>query len=178
MAIGWTSRRTSSERKAVFEGIEGGRGRPQSATSRSPKELRKVGMEHFVYEDRERLRDYIDPDVARQARGLSLLGSMQGHVEDYFDHPKLQPDHAVRWCFWAVRRPTRPRCTTLMSHVDFNLGVWYPDGGIGAVIDGVAELGAELGVEYDTDRPPRRSRDARAGSRSKPKRGRYRRIWS
>ena len=40
-----------------------------------------------------------------------------------------------------------------MSHVDFNLGVWYPENGLGGVIDGIAELGRELGVEYDTDRP-------------------------
>jgi phytoene desaturase len=47
-----------------------------------------------------------------------------------------------------------------MSHVDFNLGVYYPvslddeessAGGMGVVVDGIAELGAELGVEYLTD---------------------------
>jgi phytoene desaturase len=38
-----------------------------------------------------------------------------------------------------------------MSHVDFNLGVYYPDGGMGAVVDGIVELGSELGVEYETD---------------------------
>jgi phytoene desaturase len=37
-----------------------------------------------------------------------------------------------------------------MSHVDFNLGVYYPDGGIGAVVDGIVEMGEELGVTYET----------------------------
>jgi phytoene desaturase len=37
-----------------------------------------------------------------------------------------------------------------MSHVDFNLGVHYPDGGIGAVVDGVADLCREQGVEFRT----------------------------
>jgi phytoene desaturase len=40
-----------------------------------------------------------------------------------------------------------------MSHVDFNLGVYYPRGGIGAVVDGFVELGEELGVEYYTGHP-------------------------
>jgi len=65
-----------------------------------------------------------------------------------------------------------------MSHVDFNLGVWYPDGGIGAVIDGVAELGAELGVEYDTDRPATEIKGRTGGFEVETQAGRYRRIWS
>jgi phytoene desaturase len=40
-----------------------------------------------------------------------------------------------------------------MSHVDFNLGVYYPEGGMGGVVDGIAETGAELGVEYRTGTP-------------------------
>jgi len=43
-----------------------------------------------------------------------------------------------------------PALYNLMSHVDFNLGVYYPDGGLGAVVDGVVELGEELGVTYET----------------------------
>jgi len=38
-----------------------------------------------------------------------------------------------------------------MSHVDYNMGVYYPEGGIGAVVDGIVELGEDLGVEFVTD---------------------------
>jgi len=110
----------------------------------------EVGMEHFVYEDRPRLRDYIDPDVARQARGLSMLGSMQDHVENYFDHPKLQQVMQYTLVFLGGSPHNTPALYNLMSHVDFNLGVYYPDGGLGAVIDGLVDLGSELGVEYRT----------------------------
>jgi phytoene desaturase len=39
----------------------------------------------------------------------------------------------------------------MMSHVDFNLGVYYPDGGIGAVVDALVELGKGMGVTYETE---------------------------
>ncbi|WP_338041762.1 phytoene desaturase family protein [Natrinema versiforme] len=139
--------------KAVFEEYEDGAGDALERYLEKSKENYEVGMEHFVYEDRERLRDYIDLDVARQVRGLSLLGSMQGHVEGYFDHPKLQQIMQYTLVFLGGSPTNTPALYNLMSHVDFNLGVWYPDGGIGAVIDGISELGGELGVEYDTDRP-------------------------
>ncbi len=139
--------------KSVFEEYESGAGEALERYLEKSKENYEVGMEHFVYEDRERLRDYLDLSVARQARGLSLLGSMQGHVENYFDHPKLQQIMQYTLVFLGGSPTNTPALYNLMSHVDFNLGVWYPDGGIGAVIDGIAELGAELGVEYDTGRP-------------------------
>ncbi|QCS41862.1 NAD(P)/FAD-dependent oxidoreductase [Natrinema versiforme] len=139
--------------KAVFEEYEDGAGDALERYLEKSRENYEVGMEHFVYEDRERLRDYLDLDVARQARGLSLLGSMQGHVEGYFDHPKLQQIMQYTLVFLGGSPTNTPALYNLMSHVDFNLGVWYPDGGIGAVIDGIADLGRELGVEYDTDRP-------------------------
>ncbi|WP_137288928.1 phytoene desaturase family protein [Natronorubrum halophilum] len=139
--------------KAVFEEYETGAGDALERYLEKSRENYEVGMEHFVYEDRTRLRDYIDLDVARQARGLSLLGSMQGHVENYFDHPKLQQIMQYTLVFLGGSPTNTPALYNLMSHVDFNLGVWYPEGGIGAVIDAFEELGRELGVEYDTDRP-------------------------
>ena len=139
--------------KRVFESYEDGAGEALERYLEKSRENYEVGMEHFVYEDRSKLRDYLDLDVARQARGLSLLGSMQGHVEDYFDHPKLQQIMQYTLVFLGGSPKNTPALYNLMSHVDFNLGVWYPEDGIGGVIDGIAELGRELGVEYETNRP-------------------------
>ncbi|EMA35427.1 phytoene desaturase family protein [Halobiforma nitratireducens] len=139
--------------KEVFEEYEDGAGETLERYLEKSKENYEVGMEHFVYEDRSRLRDYVDLDVARQARGLSLLGSMQDHVENYFEHPKLQQIMQYTLVFLGGSPNNTPALYNLMSHVDFNLGVWYPEGGMGSVVDGIVELGRELGVEYDTDRP-------------------------
>ncbi|OVE85466.1 phytoene desaturase family protein [Natronolimnobius baerhuensis] len=139
--------------KELFEEYEEGAGEQLERYLEKSRENYEVGMEHFVYEDRTRLRDFVDLDVARQARGLSLLGSMQGHVENYFDHPKLQQIMQYTLVFLGGSPSNTPALYNLMSHVDFNLGVWYPEGGIGAVIDAIVELGTELGVTYDTDRP-------------------------
>ncbi|MFP8888292.1 phytoene desaturase family protein [Natrialbaceae archaeon A-CW2] len=139
--------------KDIFETYEAGAGEALERYLEKSKENYEVGMEHFVYEDRERLRDYLDLDIARQARGLSLLGSMQGHVEKYFDHPKLQQIMQYTLVFLGGSPRNTPALYNLMSHVDFNLGVWYPENGLGGVIDGIVEVGSELGVTYDTDRP-------------------------
>ncbi|WP_255192440.1 phytoene desaturase family protein [Natronobeatus ordinarius] len=139
--------------KRRFEAYEDGAGEALERYLEKSELNYEVGMKHFVYEDRSRLRDFLDLDVARQARGLSLLGSMQGHVENYFEHPKLQQIMQYTLVFLGGSPRNTPALYNLMSHVDFNLGVWYPEEGLGGVIDGMVELGTELGVEYVTDCP-------------------------
>ena len=137
--------------RELFESYESGAGDALDAYLRESKRTYEIGMEHFVYEDRPRLRDYVDTDVLRYSWGLSLLGKMQGHVEGYFDHPKLQQLMQYTLVFLGGSPTNTPALYNLMSHVDFNMGVYYPDGGIGAVVDGIVELADELGVEFVTD---------------------------
>ncbi|WP_324755941.1 phytoene desaturase family protein [Haloarcula sp. GH36] len=112
----------------------------------------EVGMERFVYEDRQRLRDFLDPEVVRSARGLTFLGSMQDHVADYVDHPKLRQLLQYTLVFLGGSPYNTPALYNLMSHVDFELGVYYPDGGIYSVVEGMVGLAEELGVEIRTGR--------------------------
>jgi phytoene desaturase len=110
-----------------------------------------TAMEHFVYEDRPRLRDYVDPAVLRATPvGLKLLGSMQGHVEDYFEHPKLQQLMQYTLVFLGGAPENTPALYNIMSHVDVDLGVHYPAGGMAAVVDAVAGLAADRGATIET----------------------------
>jgi phytoene desaturase len=111
----------------------------------------ETAMGEFVYTDRPRLRDWVDLDVLRAAPiGLQLLGTMDDYVADYFEHPKLRQLVQYTLVFLGGSPKNTPALYNMMSHVDFNLGVYYPEGGMGGVVDGIAELGRELGVSYVT----------------------------
>ncbi|MFB6089550.1 MAG: phytoene desaturase family protein [Halobellus sp.] len=139
--------------RQVFESYEPGAGERFDEYLEKSKTNYEVGMEHFVYEDRSSLSDFLDWDVAKQARGLSLIGSMQDHVEDYFEHPKLQQIMQYTLVFLGGAPNNTPALYNLMSHVDFNMGVYYPENGLGGVVDGIVELGEELGVDFRVDAP-------------------------
>ena len=141
------------ETKELFETYETGAGEAFDAYLDQAEETYEIGMEHFVYTDRANFRDYVDWDVVKNARGMKFLGSMQSHVEDYFEHPKLQQIMQYTLVFLGGSPSNTPALYNLMSHVDFNLGVYYPEGGLGGVVDGIVEMGSELGVEYRTDTP-------------------------
>jgi phytoene desaturase len=141
------------ENRELFESYEPGAGDALEAYLDQAAYTYDVGMEHFVCENRSRLRDFVDVDVLRYARGLSLLGTMQDHVEDYFDHPKLQQIVQYSLVFLGGAPTNTPALYNLMSHVDFNLGVYYPEDGMGGVVDGVVAMAEELGVDFRTDHP-------------------------
>ena len=141
------------QNRRTFESYEPGAAERFDDYLAKSKQNYEVGMEHFVYEDRTSISDFLDWNVAKNARGLSLIGSMQSHVEKYFEHPKLQQIMQYTLVFLGGAPTNTPALYNLMSHVDFNMGVYYPEGGLGGVVDGIAELGEELGVDFRTDAP-------------------------
>jgi len=142
-----------AENRKTFESYEPGAAERFDEYLQKSKENYEVGMEQFVYEDRTSVSDFLDLNVAKNARGLSLIGSMQDHVEKYFQHPKLQQIMQYTLVFLGGAPNNTPALYNLMSHVDFNMGVYYPENGVGGVVDGVVELGEELGVDFRTDAP-------------------------
>jgi len=138
--------------RELFESYESGAGETFDEYLETSQRHYETAMEKFVYEDRSQLRDWIDPDVLRAAPiGLRLIGSMQSHVGSYFEHPKLQQIMQYTLVFLGGAPTNTPALYNIMSHVDFNLGVYYPEGGLGGVVDGIVELGEQLGVTYETD---------------------------
>jgi len=136
----------------LFETYEAGAGAAFRSYLEGAERAYEVGVEEFVYEDRSRFRDCLDPRLLRAARGVTLLDSMSEHVADYFEHPKLRQLVQYTLVFLGGAPTNTPAIYTLMSHVDVNLGVYHPTGGIASVVDGLAELARGLGVEIETGR--------------------------
>ena len=134
----------------VFESIEPGAKQSFLDYLARSKVNYEIAMREFVYHDRPTLRDYLSPGLARHARALTLFGSMERHVGRYFDNPKLQQILQYTLVFLGGSPKNTPALYNLMTHVDFNLGVYYPEGGVGAVVDAIVGLATELGVALET----------------------------
>ncbi|MFB6140185.1 MAG: phytoene desaturase family protein [Halosimplex sp.] len=154
-----------AKNRELFESIEPGAGEAFEEYLATSERHYETAMEKFVYEDRSSLRDWVDPDVMRAAPvGLKLLRSMQGHVENYFEDPRLQQIMQYTLVFLGGSPRNTPALYNIMSHVDFNMGVYYPvaneadesgerPGGIGVVVDAFVDLCRELGVTFETGTP-------------------------
>ena len=138
--------------RAAFEARESGAAEAFDEYIEKSAANYRRSMDGFVYTDRPRYRDWVDLDVMRAAPvGLQLLGTMDDYVSKFFDNPKLQQVMQYTLVFLGGAPQNTPAIYNMMSHVDFNMGVYYPDGGIGAVVDAFADLATELGVTISTD---------------------------
>ncbi len=52
------------------------------------------------------------------------------------------------WYSWEPAPRIPPGLYSIMSHVDMNLGVYYPRGGIHAIVQGLLKLCEEQGVRF------------------------------
>ena len=139
--------------KALFESYEPGAGDVLDDYLADAAEAYDLGMDRFVYPSRSRLRDMVDTDVLRSGRALPKLRGMDDYVGDYFDSEKLRQIAEYKLVFLGGSPYNTPAIYTLMSHVDMNLGVYHPIGGIASVVDAMADLAREVGVTIRTSEP-------------------------
>jgi phytoene desaturase len=137
----------------LFESYEPGGGDAFDRYLQQSEEAYEIGMNRFVRPGRSRLREFLSVDVLRSAKGLRFLGTMDDHVASYFDNPKLQQLLQYTLVFLGGSPYNTPALYTLMSHVDFGLGVYYPMGGMRTVVEGVATVAREQGATVHTDQP-------------------------
>ena len=147
----------------LFESYESGAGERFKAYLAQSERAYNIGLQRFVVPGRSRIRDYISLDAMRSADGLRLLGTMNDHVAGYVEHPKLQQLLQYTLVFLGGSPYNTPALYTLMSHVDFNLGVYYPQGGIYEVVEAMETVAREQGVEFQTGTPVTGLRPAGTG---------------
>ena len=136
---------------ALFESYETGAGDAFRRYLDDAADAYEIGMDRFVVPGRSRLRDYLDADVVRSGRGLTLLGTLDDHVRSYVEHPKLRQLLEYTLVFLGGSPYNTPALYKLMSHVDFGLGVYYPKGGMYEVVEAIAEVARDCGATIHTE---------------------------
>jgi phytoene desaturase len=108
-------------------------------------------METFLYKEYEKPSDFFTWDLAKTGLKFNPFTSMKTHVDKYFDSNKAKKIVQYTLVFLGGSPSTTPSIYSLMSHVDMKGGVWYPDGGIGSVVDAFEEICYEEGVSIHYD---------------------------
>ncbi|MFB6250173.1 MAG: phytoene desaturase family protein [Halobellus sp.] len=134
----------------VFESYESGAGDALVKYLDRAERNYELAMDRVVYERRERLCDFVDPDLLPLAPRFRLFGTMDDYVSRYVEHPKLRQLLEYTLVFLGGSPHNTPALYSIMSHVDLNLNVFYPQGGIAGVVDALADLAREQGVAIET----------------------------
>lgn len=139
--------------KETFEAIEHGSHQNLKRYLHDARYKYDVSMQRFLYKNYDKITDFITPEVLREAPKLQLFQKMHPYVRGFFKNEKLQKIMEYPLVFLGASPYNAPALYSLMSHVDFNQGVFYPDGGIYKVTEAMVALAKKHGVVIHTNAP-------------------------
>ncbi|MFP4484014.1 MAG: phytoene desaturase family protein [Spirochaetaceae bacterium] len=132
----------------VFEQVEGGAGAQLRAFLDQSKAKYDLAMNNFIYKNFYTLFDFVNWTTIRNLGTLNILKNYRSMIRRYISHPDLQKILEFPVVFLGSSARNTPAMYTLMNHIDFNLGTWYPDGGFSGVADAMRTVCADLGVKF------------------------------
>lgn len=137
---------------ALFERIEPGAGRRLGRYLDSARETYELAKRHFLYSTFADLRDVFTAEVIRRGNRFVplLLTSLDRFVARRFRDPRLRQLLGYPAVFLGSSPFSTPSMYHLMSHLDLDDGVLYPEGGIARVIESIADLAASGGADVRT----------------------------
>lgn len=110
-----------------------------------------TAMRDFVYKDYSSIIDLFDRRFITQGKNLHLFESFEKHTKRYFTSDRARKILEYTIVFLGGTPKNTPALYSIMSHIDFNLGVWYPEGGMNSVARAIETLAKSLGVQFMYD---------------------------
>lgn len=105
-----------------------------------------LSVRHFLYRNIDRLRDFLIPELAKEAKGLKMLRSMDRYTKSLFQSEELRQILQYTLVFLGNSPKNCPALYSIMTHIDVSQGVFYPVGGLGEIVKAMTRMAQARGV--------------------------------
>ncbi len=136
------------ENFALFERMEQGAGERLRAYLAQAEYEYNVAVNEFLYREYRTIFDFFNKRTAVEGRKLHVFENLAKYTRRYFENDRLRKVLSYSMVFLGGSPSNTPALYSILSHVDFNLGVWYPQGGMGAVVNGIEKIARENGAVF------------------------------
>ncbi len=137
----------------IFNAIEPGSGEKLVTYLDESKRQYQIAKHEFIYKNYNSLFDFFNKRVMREGRKLEIYRNMEQIISRTFKSELLKKVMMFQMVLLGTAPKDAPGMYRLMNHVDFDLGIWYPDGGIGKLPLAIAEVAKKYGAEFHFDAP-------------------------
>lgn len=132
----------------LFESIETGAKQKLQAYLKQSQYQYEEAMSEFIYRSYPTLWSMFNWKLMTKSIDLHLFEDMDSFTRRWFKNERLHKILLYTLVFLGGAPKQTPALYALMSHIDFNLGVWYPMGGIGSVVKALQMLAEENGAKF------------------------------
>lgn len=131
----------------TFDSIEAGSGEKLRAYLKQSEYQYEVATKHFMYKNYDTVFDFLNRRVMTEGQKLSVFSKMHSFVSRFFKSRKLQQVMEYTMVFLGTSPYEAPALYNLMSHMDFNQGVFYPMGGFYELIRALCSIAEKNGAK-------------------------------
>lgn len=137
----------------LFDDLEPGSAQKMEAFLNQTQKEYAIIRKHLLEKNYIKSSDLIDKQILGFLTKPELARPYHNRVKKTVKNEDLQKILEFMVVFMGGSPQNIPAVYSLLAHVDFNLGIWYPMGGFGAVVSSFEKLAKDLGVNivYDAE---------------------------
>lgn len=111
-----------------------------------------LAMNELLYKNYDSAADFLTPKMIMAGFRMNIFSTMQKYVMKHFSSTEVQKIMLYPLVFLGASPQNAPALYSLMSHVDFKQGVFYPEGGMYRLVEVLVGLAEARGVKiiYNT----------------------------
>jgi len=137
----------------LFESIEPGAGQKLREYIEMTGYQYEIAKKEFMFKNYDTIFDFINKRVMTEGKKLPLFSKVENIVNSRFKHEALRKILQFQTVLLGTAPADAPGIYSMMNHVDFVGGVWYPEGGIYEVIKAIVKVAEKNQVKIKTNTP-------------------------
>jgi phytoene desaturase len=112
-----------------------------------------IGMQKLVNRDFRKPSDFFRLSHLPLAFQLKPFANHYRNMSAYFDDPRLKSAFTFQDVYMGLSPFEAPATFSMMPYTELVHGVWYPRGGMYAIVEALVELAQRAGVTFEFDAP-------------------------
>ncbi len=137
----------------IFESFEPGVMKKINIYLKEAAAKYNISKQTFIYKPFNNVLDFIDRRTLFLWTKFSVISSFHKHIANFVKHPLLRKILQYPLVFLGTSPYKAPAVYSLMNHIDFEMGVFYPIGGMTKVFESLYKIAEKNGVKFIFNTP-------------------------
>ncbi len=116
----------------------------------------EVAKNHFLFKNYDSILDFFNWKTMIEGSRLSVFTKMDRYVKRFFKSDALQKIMQYTLVFLGSSPYNTPALYNIMSHIDFSMGVFYPQGGIYKIVEAFVAMAKKNGATIEIEKEVKR----------------------
>ena len=111
----------------------------------------EIAKRGFMYRNYNSVLDFLSWDIMKEGRRMNPLQTMEKYLNKWFKDDRLKKILEYTLVFLGSAPSKTPALYNIMNFIDFDMGVYYPKGGIYEIVESLSSIATKNGAQIRTN---------------------------